>query len=1163
MRRTGSRAVWFALLMAVAVSGLCAQDTRGTIVGAAVDPTGAVIPNVKVTATNLSTGTATSGMTNEKGEYFIPYLLPGTYSVAAEGPGFKAFLRSGIELRTGDRPRIDITMELGQQSERVTVSAGTPLLETTTSSVGQVIERRWLNDLPILHDNPVLLTALTPGVTNTNANYTFQGTSPSAPGAYVYALGGSPSASQEITMDGASNTSTLAGNGTRGIAFIPPADVVGEFKVQTAGFDASVGNSTGGAVSLSLKSGTNTFHGTVSYARTNVGWNANDFFANRVGQPRPALRTNHEVITASGPIVLPKLYRGTNKTFFIYAWEREPRSVPFGYGTFTVPTEKERQGDFSDLLKVGPNYQIYDPFSAALVNGRVTRTPVPNNILSPSRMNPVATKILSYYPLPTVSGLANGTLNYPLPNLLSIVSYNTHIGRIDHNINDRFRIFLRGNWGERPALQQDYFNNAATGLFAGQLQRGIHLDTVYTFSPNVILNVRYSYTRWIADNASKSRGMDISTLGFPTSLSAPLGPKSGFPSIAISSLLAIGYGGGGSYTATNTHDLAGQVNWARGKHILTMGVEARNYMLNALNFQNSPRFTFSTNYTQGPVYNSPSSPGGVGQGLAGFLLGIPTSGSINVTSDSATSSPHVSLFLQDDWRARSNLTVNAGIRYEAEGGLSERFDRSVRGFDTNTINSLNTQVKANYAKAPIPELPVDQFAVKGGLLFAGANGQPHALYNTPRKNFAPRIGLAYTATKNTVLRAAYGVFFGFIGQQANTGLIQSGFTQATSFVPTLDGGLTFAANLTNPFPNGVTQPTAASAGLNTYLGNGISFFNSNPSTPYFQIWSLMVQRALPGRLFFEVGYMGNRGAHLRIPRALQFLDSKYLSRLPVRDEAANDYWTAQLPNPFYPLLPGTGLASRVVSRARLAEMANYPQFTSVSTTDNEGLSWYHGLTARIQKRFGTGFTMQLNYTRSKLLTAVGRLNGQDSPLERVVSANDRPYSLAFNAIYELPFGPGKQVPVENRVAREIARNWQIGAVLTAQGGPPLGFGNALLTGNLSDIALPGSERSIYRWFNTGVFNRNSREQLTYNYRTLSSLLSGVRGPGMNIWNLCLIRTIRLRERLGVRLKADLENAFNHPNFAVPNTSPTSASFGMITNTTASARIIQLGAKVQW
>jgi hypothetical protein len=1128
------------------------------------------MPNVKVEATNIETGTTVSGTSNEQGDYLIPYLLSGTYNLSAKADGFKTYFRSNIEIRINDRLQMDISMEIGAATERITVTAESPLLETATSSVGQVIERKWITDLPMLHGNQMQLTSLSAGVVMTNPNVTWVTTSSGAnANQTMYGMAGSPSSTQEMTLDGASNTTTSAGAGSakRTVAFIPPSDLVSEFKVQTVAFDASVGNSTGGWVSTSLKSGTNDLHGTAYYARTNMGWNANDFFANRAKQPRAVLYSNHEVITVSGPVVLPVLYKGRNRSFFMYGWEREMRSAPFAGTAFSVPTAKQREGDFSDLLKVNASYQIYDPFSASLVSGRVARAPFPNNVVPQNLFNPIAKKILTYYPLPLVSGLADGTQNYPQPNLLSVVTLKSHTVRFDHNFSVRHRMFLRSYYGNRPAIANDNFGNLSTGVTSNFGNRGILFDDVYTLTPSLLIGVRYAYTRFLFPIMSKSEGMDIGELGFPTSLTSQINRDiSTFPTIGISGLSSIGgfTGNTGSATYTNTHQLAGELTWAKGTHTLQFGADFRRYQNNVYDKNTvSPSFSFTGGYTAGPLDNSPAAPGSVGQGLASFLLGIPASGSIRKNDSYAEMSPLTGIFIQDNWRASKNLNLNLGVRYEVEGALRERFDRTVRGFDTTTVNALNAQVAAKYAQSPTDELPASQFSVKGGLLFAGVGGQPHTLYETPRTNFAPRIGFAYQLTPGTVIRGGYGIFYGFIGQQTRLSVNQTGFSQSTAFVPTVDGGLTFSATLSNPFPNGLLQPSRSSLGLNTAMGQAASFFNDNPSTPFNQIWSVTVQRSLPQRAFFELGYIGNRGSDIRTSRALQYFDAKYLSRSPVRDQNAINYWSLQMPNPFAGLLPGTNLASGVVTRYQLASMANFPQFSSVSTTENTGASWYHAVTARLQKRWGSGFTAQANYTRSKLLQATSRLNGQASPLEKVVSGDDRPYALTLNGIYEFPFGPGQHFRLAHRVAQTLAGGWQTGIIVTVQGGAPLGFGNALLTGSMKDVPLPSAQRSIDRWFNTDAFNTVAAQQLSYNYITLSSLFSGVRAPGMNIWNTCLMKTTPIMERIRLQIRADAANVFNHPNFAAPGTSPTSAAFARITTTAASARIIQLGAKVLW
>jgi hypothetical protein len=315
-----------------------------------------------------------------------------------------------------------------------------------------------------------------------------------------------------------------------------------------------------------------------------------------------------------------------------------------------------------------------------------------------------------------------------------------------------------------------------------------------------------------------------------------------------------------------------------------------------------------------------------------------------------------------------------------------------------------------------------------------------------------------------------------------------------------------------------------------------------------------------------LGYLGNHALHLRTARSLQYLDANYLSRLPVRDQATIGYWSGLVPNPFYPLLPNadSALASNVISRSSLVQQSvNSPQFSGITTTDNAGSSHYNALTARLQKRFGAAFTAQINFTGQKSLQAITRLNGQSSPLERVVTGDNRPYVVSFNGIYKLPFGPNRAIRSSNRIVNQFLRDWQIGSVLTAQAGAALGFGNALLTGDGSGIALSGSDRSIDRWFNTSLFNRNSAQQLALNYIALSSRLSGVRGPGLMVLNGLLSKTFRVKERVSVQVKGTAANILNHANFANPNTSPTATAFGMITATSSMARTVELSGKLIW
>ena len=318
------------------------------------------------------------------------------------------------------------------------------------------------------------------------------------------------------------------------------------------------------------------------------------------------------------------------------------------------------------------------------------------------------------------------------------------------------------------------------------------------------------------------------------------------------------------------------------------------------------RLSFGSTYTRGPFDNSPAAP--IGQGLASMLLGITSGGGVTRAASYAAQSTAWSLYSHDDWRLTPKLTVSLGLRYELEGPLTERFDRSVRGFDYGFIQPLEAQVRTNYAMNPTPEVPPEQFLLRGGLTFAGVGGQPRTLWERDKNNFMPRIGFAYNLFPKTVLRAGYGIYFGFLGVR-RTLVNQSGFSQDTPIIPSLDGGLTSNATLANPFPTGIQEPAGSAAGPLTFLGRGISFFNPRPLAPYMQRWQLSIQRELPHRILTEISYVGNRGTNVETFRNLKALPNQYLSTLPVRDQEKIDYLSTNLPNPFNPLLPGPGRSS--------------------------------------------------------------------------------------------------------------------------------------------------------------------------------------------------------------------------------------------------------------
>jgi hypothetical protein len=1154
-------ALYLAASALLAVSAF-AQETRGTLVGKATDASGGAMPAVRIVALNGETGVESNTTTNGSGLYQLRYLLPGHYKVTAEAAGFKTLVRDGIEIRINDRVELTLRMEVGTVQQRVEVTGETPLLETAGASIGQVIDHRRIVELPLMHGNPMGALEMGAGMSQTRPSEGLWSTRV-FDNAYTasYAIDGASRNSSEITLDGVSNTTTTGGLSARNqqtVAYTPPADLVEELKVQTATFDASVGYTSGAIINMSVKPGTRNLHGTADFFKISPELNANQWFANRAGVPKTDYAYKRWGGTATGPVWLPKIYNGREKTFFAYGYEGHHDAPPWPQ-TLTVPTAKQAGGDFSDLLNLGSRYQIYDPMSARpAANGRIQRDAFANNIIPTNRISPFAKALLGYWPAPRTAGTADGGSNFPDPNQPDPNFYYSHVARIDHNFAAANRLYGRVAVSKLVEHYRNAFQNPATGNNIVRQNRGFTLDDVHTFSPRMVLNLRWGYTRFREGHIPDSLGFDPAAAGFSKELIAMLDPQTfTFPCIRPSGLNYLGCVNP-DMIATDIHSGSASVDSLRGPHNLKFGGETRIYRRNQYSFgQGVPRMDFGTDYTRGPYDNSASAPNG--QGFAAFLLGVPSGGYVQRNASYAEQSGGFSLYFQDDWKVSHNLTITLGLRYEYEGPVTERFNRSVRDYDFSTASPIEAAAKANYASSPIPELPLDRFRLIGGLRFANVGDAPRGLYNSDPNNFMPRIGLAWKAANKTVVRAGYGIFYGFLGARRGD-VNQAGFSQQTNFVPTIDNGLTFQYDLRNPFPNGILNPVGAANGLSTYLGNGISYTNPDLITPYMQRWQFGVQRELPARVLLDLAYVGNRGTKLETARDLNALGLQWLSRSPARDQARIDSLSALVTNPLYPMLAGSALGSKTISRAQL--LVAYPQFASISTTNNQGYSWYHSLQLKVDRRFANGFTLQSSYTYSKFMDATGYLNGADPVPERVISGEDYPHRFSMSGIYELPFGRNKPLARNiSRVANGFISGWQVQGIYTGQSGPALGFGGAILYGSLQDIPLPNSQRTVDRWFNTKAgFETNSSKQLGYNVRTMNSRFNNVRGDGVNTFNLSVLKNIALREGMTAQFRGEAINAMNHVMFAAPNTNPTSSGFGMITDERSNGRAIQLGLK---
>ncbi len=1130
------------------------QDPRGTIEGQITDATGAVVLGATVRATNGDTGVTISTTSNAQGNYEIPFLLSGLYRIEAELAGFKRWSQGRVELRTGERLRIDARLEVGNVADSIEVTAEAPVLENVTSSVGQVLSARQSSDLPLRGGSLAWLYALSPAVVlpglPAGGPWNVDQASDAAPG-------GAGRKTFDFTVDGVSNNSS--GGVT---AFVPPPDMVQEVRIDTTSYDASVGHTTGGSVNLSLKSGTNTLHATLGAAVAAGPMMTRNFFVNKfifdpatgpitpekIRSRTPFERWRRYTAAVGGPLYLPKLYDGRAKTFWMFGYQGHNRAQPVN-SIQTVPTAAQRNGDFSALLAVGSQYQIYDPMTTTRSGAsRFARQPLAGNVIPASRIDSTAKAILKYFPPPNTAGSVDALQNYSAAAPKDQILHQP-VARVDHNFSERRRLFARYSHSDFSGhFDRLVPGSEVRGRLRGRPHRGAALDQVFVLSPQTVVDVRYGFAWFRELQSFDNIGWNLKEFGLPDSLLGELDPRGiSFPQLGVSGLMQLGNDGGFN-TVTYTHSLLAVVSRMRGDHSFRFGADLRAMYDNSKTYGNvSPQLNFDATYTRGPLDNSAAAP--AGQGLASFLFGIPTGGGVDLNDSRAESSRFWSLFAQDDWRVSRKLTLNLGLRWEYESPITERFNRTTLDFDFRTPNPIEAQARAQYARAPITEIAPADFRTLGGVTFAGLGGNLRAVREAYSRAFMPRVGFAYQLTPRSVLRGGYGLFYGLLGADF-TDVSQPGFNQRTSVVASLDNGVSYVASIANPLPAGLEKPKGATGGLETYLGRGPGFFTRDGRRPYTQRWSASVQFEPLSRTLLELGYVGSRSVRQRVPTEFNPVPQRYLSASPVRDQAVIDFLTAPVANPFRGLAGFAGSAlygSANTSRSQL--LRPYPQFTGLSDGLPAGTSWYHALIARFERRFQQGFQFQASYTWSKTMEAAAYLNDTDSLPQHVVANLDRPHRLAVAGIYEIPFGKGRPLlGSAGGLLNTLIGGWQAQAIYTAQSGPPLGFSNVIYRGKFTDLKLGPDQRSLERWFNTDGFERDSKLQLANNVRTFPLRLSAARAAGINLWDLSAFKNFALREGLRLQLRGEAEGALNHPNFDPPNTNPASTLFGRVSAT---------------
>jgi len=995
-------------------SSLYSQEFRATLTGRVLDPSEAPIAGAKVTVTNTGTNEAHNVATDSQGNYTVPFLRPGIYSVRAEAEGFKTTTQQGLELNVGQTATLDVKLELGSITQQVTVTAEAPLLENASGDMGGLIDEQSVKEYPLNTRNPFMLAMLVAGV-NFDGEMTYQ--RPFDNGAIAnWSINGS-NTKNEFTLDGAPNNSQAGGNN---IAFVPPVDSVQEFKIQTNAYDAQYGRTGGGIINVALKSGGNRLHGRVyEFARRNA-WDANSFQNNSRcvtvdakgkchGAPKDGHYLDQYGVQLDGPVYIPKLYNGRNKTFFLFNYERYREGTPQPL-VLSVPEPEMRDGDFSKLLDArGRLITMYDPTTTRQVSGTWVRTPFAGNIIPRDRISPIARKIVDYFPAPNTKtpGADYSRANFFVSGGQGTArdKFYNMVAKVDQSIGDKHHIFVRYGTNDRHEMR------TTNGLFDQPgangplpLRRANYagvVDWTGTLKPTLILNVRVSMARYLYRNTGKAnQGFDMTTLGFSKSLveQLPYGPWFGRYNIEPFSTGATPFNLGRYFNADNTNTLTVHPSVSRfhGSRTTKAGIDMRWIQFSQQNSGDIFTLTANDAFTRADYLRSD---GLSGYGLATWLLGNPTSGTVNINMFPIYMFRYYAPWVQHDWKVSRKLTVNMGFRWDINMPPDERYNRVNRGFDPNVISPVEAMID----RSKFPDIKT----IKGGMQFSGQNGVPRTVADLFLKTPQPRIGAAYQLGRKTILRGGWGRYY----INPNNDYLQSyGFNAATSLTASNDSNRTAASSLTNPFPT-IIRPEGSSRGLMTYAGRSFNFVNSNFQIPYADQFSFNIQRALSSRARFDISYVGNRGKKLQNTRVFNDDDASIRDQCNFLAGAKSQTYCSQaLPNPFQnmPGFEGTTHYT-ATTRSRYELNRPFPQFTSLTEyMRNDGKSWYNALQGTFTMRAKGGVNMNVNYTFSKTMERNLFLDPLNMVMQQGVTSNDRPHKVVASMIYQLPIGKGRR-----------------------------------------------------------------------------------------------------------------------------------------------------------
>jgi hypothetical protein len=1188
-----------------------AQETRGNISGRVQDAQG-VVPGATVRITSVDTNATQVLVTNSTGYFEAPLLQPGRYTITVEMQGFRPVVRENVVLAVGQQINLPFTLEVGSVSERVTVTAESPVIDTTSVSSGANFDAQLVESLPMFSNMPVGLARYAPGVNPDNEQpHMSQGfvTGPSeAAGRSIAGVG-----NNTYTIDGATNAGV-----NRQLASSPNADMIQEMRVETSNFDASAGHGLGNQISMMTRAGTNRLRGTVNYQYWTNRLNSLNAQQKRTFDADAHAifdqgRSHNSAFTLGGPLYIPNVVDGRGKLFFFANYSYVNDSIPGrNQGTSTVPANRKHlEGDFSDLLQLpNPNqYRIYDPLTARPDPNnpnRVIRDPFPNNVIPRDRIfNPDGSyknrlfgiyasavpepnqNFLSPTQQPTGNYFRGGEPSVPISHLYGV--------RVDYNISESDRIFVRGSGSTYHEDTDDWTYEAQDPQFRG-LHNSDRVRSTWSYTGtwtrvvggSTVVDTQLSANRFFTiDEQRQLSKYKPSDFGLPSYMDDFCTSRTGclMPRANISGYQALSRAANRNSDVTT--NLQGQVNVSqvRGAHTIRSGVDLRRATrAGDAGGSSAGLFSFTRDYTRQASDESQLTANNLGLSLAAFMLGVPSSVSIDDEVPANFSNHFFAAYGQDTWRIGRNLTVNAGLRFEYEDGIREKDDRMLVGFDPDAQLAITQAAQAAYLASGVANTPgmLPSITVLGGTVFASDAGQDGTTWKG-QAMWMPRLSWAYKLGERTVLKGGYGVYYDTLSA-GDENPSQTGYNVTTGNDVSDDLGRTFLFNMADPFPvradgSRFDTPLGSSLGYNSLLGMSFTAQNQLREHARQQRWRFSVQREVARNLGIEIAYNGTYSDRIGVTIREDYLPEAYWNASNERNTAANAFLSANVTNPFrlqnfaslqtsdpvlYQRLASNTFFTRgTIQRNRL--LRAFPHMNSLSYANLPvGEVKVHALEITVNKRYANGLSGVGSFSVNRVREKRTVEEYDRVPTLWQGSNGGRPYRVTGSAVWELPFGADRAFLNQGGALAALVGGWQLASTYDFQPGALLEWGNLFFYGNLDDIAVDNP--TLDRWFNTDAgFEKNpARTPANFQKRTFPFRVDGVRGQPLSMLSASLTRNVDLGSGRTVQLRVDAQNMLNRQHWRNANTSPTSTDFGRVTTVTSNfMRFITFGIRFRY